>query len=63
LEKADLDSVRGICLNTETGPGQQERQIKMERRAKAIKAPQSGESMFIKILIKNVLKNNKRYIN
>jgi hypothetical protein len=28
----------------------------MEIRAKAIKAPQSGESMFIKILIKNVLK-------
>jgi hypothetical protein len=55
LEKADLDLVRGICLNTETGPGQQERQ-KNGKKGKSKKAPQSGESMFIKILIKNVLK-------
>jgi hypothetical protein len=33
------------------------------KKGKSKKAPQSGESMFIKILIKNVLKNNKRYIN
>jgi hypothetical protein len=46
LEKADLDLVRGICLNTETGPGQQERQKKRKEGQKQKSTTVRGEHVY-----------------